>query len=198
MSDGNTYDMNTTDIKITNCPDGSFCCGDQVEGGPCCSQGKGVWILGGVVYSTKPVSTSTSLSTFLPSSTMTTTITSTPSNEKPNEGSDHAGLYAGSVVGGVAIIAIVAAVLWFFIWRHKRNHSHYATTPRASPHLDEDMKGFAGATVYAHQSQSLHELGHVVMDHELAVSTGPVEAGGTAVRQDKGRAGLIQRHELAT
>jgi hypothetical protein len=40
---GTSYSV--TDVMITECDNGSLCCGEPEIGKPCCQQGKGVWLM---------------------------------------------------------------------------------------------------------------------------------------------------------
>lgn len=162
-----------TDVKITECDNGSLCCGEpETAGKPCCQQGKGVWLVQGKVYNSNPSSISSSAlaSSTLASSpssptgivhtTLTTSTMSpssdpsaTPSNQAaPSR--DYTGVIAGSAVGGIVILALLICFLWWFTFHKKRSHAQHV----APAELDSSGSyGSDGSYKYAHSNQVYHE-----------------------------------------
>jgi len=147
-----------TDVKITECDNGSLCCGEpETVGRPCCRRGEGVWLVQGKVYDSNPSSISSSI---LASATLTTSRVSpssdpsaTPSNEAaPSR--DYTGVIAGSAVGGIVILALLICFLWWSTFNKKRSHAQ-----RVAPaELDSSGSyGSDGSYKYAHSKQVYHE-----------------------------------------
>ena len=96
--------MNANDETVTQCSDGSWCCGTSSNTTDCCNQGKGVWIVDGEATTLRP-----SASSDAPSSSLSVTATaSTTSGANPPSKT--------SSTSPAAIIAIVtAAVIGTFV-----------------------------------------------------------------------------------
>jgi hypothetical protein len=154
-----------TDVKITECDNGSLCCGDpETAGKPCCQQGRGVWLVEGKVYASNPSSTSASAAatsaaatsappsssaggtTLIASTTSPTSDTSaTTSNQpstKPSASRDYTGVIAGCTVGGVVVLALLICALWWFTFYKNRSNVQQA------PATELDSSGFYGDGTY--------------------------------------------------
>lgn len=132
-------------VRVTQCPNGSYCCGVGSAANKCCSTGAGVWIdKDGETTGVKPGSATTRSSTTTSSSSTagntkatgaspvisTTGPASEPSQSRSAAGATvtksttttttNTGAIAGGVVAGVVAVAvIVGAVLWAL--RRRRN-----------------------------------------------------------------------------
>jgi hypothetical protein len=150
---------------VTECDNGSLCCGDpQTAGKPCCQQGRGVWLVEGKVYASNPSSTSASTTatsapptssaggtTFIASTTSPSTDTgATPSNQpstKPSTSRDYTGVIAGCAVGGVVVLALLICALWWFTFY--KNRSNVQQAPTTELH-SSGYYGGDGVYKYAH------------------------------------------------
>lgn len=65
-------DLSGGDSTITQCKDGSYCCGNGTIGQPCCDQRKGVFLMNGDIVTSNP-STATSTATASSSSKSSST-----------------------------------------------------------------------------------------------------------------------------
>lgn len=101
--------LRNSHVPITECQDGSFCCGYNNTN--CCSQSQGSFIVDGQVTTSKPSLSSTSSFT---ASATSSAIASTSSKSSSNTGA-----IAGGVVGVVVGLLLVLGALWFFLRRRK-------------------------------------------------------------------------------
>lgn len=132
-------------MMVTQCTDGSYCCGNGQNATECCDSGRGVRIVNGqVVTSTAPESSSTTFTSLIsvtsPTSTSfsttpissMTSLTSTSSTASPtsrqtsaSDGTESSGskggVIGGAVGGGVCAVAFGIAA-WFF-WLRRRRRS---------------------------------------------------------------------------
>lgn len=79
-------DLSGGDISITQCKDGSYCCGNGTIGQPCCDQRKGVFLMNGDIVTSNPFTatiTATASSATKSSSTASYSSAST-SSSPPN------------------------------------------------------------------------------------------------------------------
>lgn len=75
------YDLATRESPITQCENGSYCCGNGTIGDACCREGKGLFVLSGTAVSMTATSSSTKPN-LSPSSTKPNL---SPSSTKPNQ-----------------------------------------------------------------------------------------------------------------
>ncbi|KAL8668863.1 MAG: hypothetical protein Q9168_006522 [Polycauliona sp. 1 TL-2023] len=117
------------DEQITQCPDGSYCCGADALGRNCCDKGLGVLVKDGTTQAAHPTSTPASSPSSQPPKT--TNASSDPSSDtSPPKSNLGAGAIAGIVVGALAGILFLAA-LWFLLSR-RRKAKRRATKEMAS------------------------------------------------------------------
>ena len=186
---------NSTDVRVTECPDRSICCG--ADNATCCDEGNGQFIL-----------SDRSLVDTIPSSiTLPTIITTTPnpnlndrsgtrqnssgdSNEpgdrpasegsntnqpgdRPaSEGSNTAAI-AGGTVGGVAAIALVIGGILLFLRRRKSTKGVNENFALVIP--DQKVGDWAMEEV----SDSTQEIDGQAVSELAAKATSPVEMDGT-------------------
>ena len=123
------------DAPVTDCGDGSFCCGDSNPNNPanfinatdCCAQKKGVPISNSNAKSsssTASSSTTTSPSSSQnPGSTSTTGPTTSAQGNSTSSSTSHSGAIAGAVVGGIAIVALIGLALGLLAtWRRRKRN----------------------------------------------------------------------------
>jgi len=128
---GVTFNATATDIKISPCGDGSFCCGPDATA--CCMDGKGYWIVNGKVYgyNDRPTATpsASSSSTSGSKSPASTSKGSTPASSANNNPDAPIGTPAASSssnkialgVGlgiGVPVVLLLTGIL-ACLWRRK-------------------------------------------------------------------------------
>ncbi|KAF2713064.1 hypothetical protein K504DRAFT_449824 [Pleomassaria siparia CBS 279.74] len=133
-----------TDVIITECDNGSICCGDSAAGKPCCQQGKGVFLVGGKVFSTDPNAKSTApTSSSSTATSIATSSASTPTNDAQSTGPtssqstasssesttgpasdtqrpparDYTGVIAGCAVAGLLSLALLICLLWWLTFK---------------------------------------------------------------------------------
>ena len=137
------------DVQVTQCSDGSYCCGSNANGiaSACCNGGQGVWIVNGEETSVNPNASaaSSSTNTSSPSISAPATQASTQSSgqtavsegvssaphstaaasspaksHKDANSAAKAGGVVGGVVGGVIGLALILGACWFFLGRKRR------------------------------------------------------------------------------
>lgn len=89
-------DMAKTDVNLTHCNDGSFCCGMTAASRACCDRGQGKWIFKGQVVDTNPSISAASLpsATFPNSSKIETASSSRAPLIAPTSASTYTALLA--------------------------------------------------------------------------------------------------------
>jgi hypothetical protein len=125
---------------LTECADGSICCGEKNN--LCCTRGEGKWVLNGKILDTNPDSTSTSSqstassitsislsSTSLEGSHISLASTTTVAQEASSATStqeraathpqNQTPIIAGSVVAGIAVLALILGLVWLVLWKRK-------------------------------------------------------------------------------
>lgn len=141
---GTILDYSKSDIQITDCNDGSYCCGPSNT--TCCRQGNGKRIAS---ILEAPTSTSSVLT---PSSILSiTTSSSTPEsslpaenagaasptpNKKASSGLSQEGTIGVAVSVSVVGVAIAGALVWYFLLGKRRASSKALAAP-AVAELDE-------------------------------------------------------------
>ncbi|KAF6841442.1 hypothetical protein CPLU01_00573 [Colletotrichum plurivorum] len=151
ISDEYTSDDGTPasgmDMMVTQCTDGSYCCGNGQNATECCNSGRGVRIVNGqVVASTALESSSTTFTSLLSATSAPSTLgfstatissltshtslsstaspTATPnSTSDDTESSGSKGGVIGGAVGGGVCAAAVGLAAWFF-WLKRRKRSN--------------------------------------------------------------------------
>ncbi|KAL8682646.1 MAG: hypothetical protein Q9186_001333 [Xanthomendoza sp. 1 TL-2023] len=133
------------DQRVTQCQDGSFCCGKGSEASTCCTQRRGMFVVNGTTTSQKPSSIVTESRTrrptpwspptsltlpsvttrsnggpsnrvLTPTSSPSTALTSVPS-DKPN----HVIPIVASILGGViGTLILLSTLIWLFRRRKRR------------------------------------------------------------------------------
>ena len=113
---------NHTDVVVTECGDGSFCCGEDDDARKCCEGGLGVRIENGLVVSSGSSSTiaPTTSSTTNPgiSSSSEALTDTTPSPPSPDKRNDKA-IIGGAVGGGLGVLLLLAGGAAYLIRRRK-------------------------------------------------------------------------------
>ncbi|KAL8688903.1 MAG: hypothetical protein Q9218_005300 [Villophora microphyllina] len=178
--DGNTGGS----VRVTQCSNGSYCCGVGSNANECCSTGGGVWIAkNGHTTSVNPSATTgaaasssstttTSSSTKATSSTQTTPTAQGPtaaaSTSKPtssSKSSSNTGVIAGGVVGGVVAIAIIAVAVLLVLRKRKNkrlmneknNHDAYTNGMHKQPQMYGEMDA-QNARLEMLGSRTQHEM----------------------------------------
>ncbi|PMD18304.1 hypothetical protein NA56DRAFT_751593 [Hyaloscypha hepaticicola] len=156
--------MDTNDEHVTQCSDGSFCCGIEAGAKACCANNEGVWIVNGTTTNVNPSSATTS------GATITKSIIVNPTSQAPvtatgtgsPSGSNHTGAIVGGVVGGLAVLFIIAAAAWFSRrWRAaRRDLSLGPSTEKSFPAQEMPVKEGNGVVslVEAPNDSQLHEM----------------------------------------
>jgi len=119
-------------VDVTQCDDGSFCCGVGTNGSTCCTEGRGVWMKNGKETKVNPSITFSA--TTSPSATSAAPAAQT---SKPVAVSHHsnAGAIAGGGVGGVIALILLLGLLY---WIMRRRHSGVVSKP-GETHAVSDM-----------------------------------------------------------
>lgn len=146
-------DLSGDDSTITQCRDGSYCCGNGTIGQPCCDQRKGVFLLNGDIVSAS-LSTATGTATAssaIKSSSMTSSSfakTSAPSSlllatssspsASPSQGESSSekmiAIIIGTVLGTALILTMGFAI--FFLKNSRRKRREALATDHNSGELD--------------------------------------------------------------
>lgn len=105
-------------MLVTECADGSYCCGNDGNAKACCKEGRGVRIVDGQVANP---STSRRIgpATSAAASSMPSSQAFAPS-PTPDEGSNKAAVIGGAVGGAVGAVVLASAVGFFWYRRKKR------------------------------------------------------------------------------
>ncbi len=174
---------------MTQCDNGSYCCGAGTVADRCCSTGGGLWIgKGGNPTNIRPIAV-TSAST-KEQTTSTTSATSTEPTTDPvpqttvsapgatvtrttTKSTTNTGAIAGGVVAGVVAVAlIIAATIWAM---KKRRNRPMNQKPMMVPHADTKPP------VYAGEMEGSNAHGELPTDagiHEMGT-------GGTPMKQHR-------------
>ncbi|KAL9040483.1 MAG: hypothetical protein Q9180_001878 [Flavoplaca navasiana] len=134
---------NANGQRVTQCPDGSFCCGKGPEASQCCGLGRGVFLVNSTTIPAEPSSSAlvgtpsftsywappTSLS--LPSATTishgdatngVSSPTSSPtSGTSPAQRPDHVVPIVAGILGGVIGVLILIGILFWLVRRRKKD-----------------------------------------------------------------------------
>ena len=172
---------NSTDVRVTECPDRSICCG--ADNTTCCDEGNGQFILSDrSLVDTKPSSTTLpTIITVTPNPNLNDTSTpgqnssgdSNQPEERPaSEGSNTAAI-AGGTVGGVAAIALVIGGILLFLRRRKSTKGVNENFASVIP--DQKVGDWAMEEV----SDSTQEIDGQAVSELAAKATSPVEMDGT-------------------
>ena len=137
-------DLSDTDSTITQCTDGSYCCGNGTIGQPCCDQRKGVFLLNGETVSSNPsITTSTaatssasnpSSSAAIPTSAITSSsrpsLPLTTSLSPPSQDKSPSGKTIGTIVGAVLGTALIVSTgFTIFLLVKSRRSCRQAVAP---------------------------------------------------------------------
>ncbi|KAF6843234.1 hypothetical protein CMUS01_02277 [Colletotrichum musicola] len=164
-----------TDVLVTKCADGSYCCGNDKNASACCNEGRGVRIVDGEVV------TSTSRRIGPATSAAASTIPSSPAfapSPTPggSEGSSNAAIIGGAVGGAVGAVLLASAVGFLFWYRRKR-------TAAAEGRMREVV---AGGYVVGETGKDGPEMRYYAEPSELPGNERlPVELGGEPVPPDR-------------
>ena len=166
------------DEQVTQCSDGSYCCGGTNNGiaAACCNGGQGVWIVNGEETSVNPNAPAA------PSNAPSSTTTSSPSISdpaalasaqfsgqpavseavssapqpttqalSPAKSDKDASLAAkvGGVVGGVIGLALILGACWFFLTRKRRQTARQTSMPGWAYTPELGKSPIHGAPTYA-------------------------------------------------
>ncbi|KAL0934905.1 uncharacterized protein CTRU02_209496 [Colletotrichum truncatum] len=158
------------DVLVTQCADGSYCCGNDQNATECCKLGKGVRIVDGEVITSSALSSSTlgpttipissMLSSAISSATTTPTATDSETEDKKETSNSHAGVIGGAVGGGVGAMVLVIAALFFWHRRKKAGgmRGDNATHQKTYATADEDAKYVVTSSPPQYYNQPPSEL----------------------------------------
>lgn len=118
-------------VEVTECDNGSFCCGVGTNGSTCCTEARGVWMVDGKETNANP---STTFST-APSPSAASAPAAETSQPVAVAHHSNAGAIAGGVVGGVVALILLLGLLY---WIKRRRHSGFTSKPQ-EPHAELDM-----------------------------------------------------------
>ena len=149
------------DVQVTQCSDGSYCCGSNGIASACCNGGQGVWIVNGEETSVNPNASAASSSTTTSSPSIsapgqtavsegvssapqsTAGATSPAKSNKDANSAAKVGGVVGGVVGGFIGLALILGACWFFLVRKRRQ------TARPPPMPDGRYpQGLGKSTMY--------------------------------------------------
>ncbi|KAH0435092.1 hypothetical protein CcaCcLH18_04990 [Colletotrichum camelliae] len=123
-----------TDIVVTQCADGTYCCGNADPARKCCQAGKGVRVVNGqVVASSSTTSSATASATAststADSSTSVETTTADTSDDTSSSGTDsnRAAIIGGAVGGTVGALLLIGGIVAFMMHRRKKKTITEAT-----------------------------------------------------------------------
>ncbi|KAF6804975.1 hypothetical protein CSOJ01_09818 [Colletotrichum sojae] len=165
-----------TDVLVTKCADGSYCCGNDRNASACCNQGRGFWIADGqiVTSTSRGIGPATSAAASTTPSSPAFTPSPTPGG---SEGSSNAGVIGGAVGGAVGAVVLASAVGFFFWYRRKKR------TAAAEGGMREVV---AGGYVVGETGKDGPEMRYHAEPSELPGNeTLPVELGGEPVPPDR-------------
>ncbi|KAF6831719.1 hypothetical protein CMUS01_07235 [Colletotrichum musicola] len=116
--------MNQANVLVTECSDGSFCCGNGPSARKCCESGKGLNIVDGQVVtsvngSSASRSASVSATSGLAAATLTTSTT--PISSASAIETTSATLIGSAVGGSVGTMLLAAGVFGLFMYRRRQN-----------------------------------------------------------------------------
>ncbi|KAJ5266284.1 hypothetical protein N7524_007302 [Penicillium chrysogenum] len=158
---------------------GHFCCEqgqygfNRTQGGVGCGTEQELMIesrtsLSPVSLGATPTPSSSPISSSSPTSSNSPTSSSSPASSSSS--SSNAGAIAGGVVGGVAGLAIIVALLWYFMRRRPQKQQPQAQTPVTGaamlqhesfqpPGIPSELDGNASVSeLPSHKENTLHEL----------------------------------------
>ena len=171
---------NSTDVRVTECTDGSICCG--ADNTTCCDEGNGQFILGDRLVDSIPSSTTLpTIITYAPRPKSNDTSTprqnstedlNTP-EDKPASGASNTAAIAGGTVGGVVAIALVVGAVLLFLRRRKSTKGGTENFSLVIP--DQNVGDWAMGQV----SDSRQEMDGQAVSELAAQATSPVEMDGT-------------------
>ncbi|KAL0945031.1 uncharacterized protein CTRU02_202918 [Colletotrichum truncatum] len=156
---GTQWLMSENDVQVTECTNGSFCCGADKDAQTCCNEGRGLWIVNGqVTNSTASASPSTPPTTSPASSSSPSTMptsSSTPEATTSNDTAKTIGGAVGGTLGGIAVLSLVA----FYLYRRRRTRSNANQGESANTAYSQlDSKTHHSPQPYELQTQNLPEL----------------------------------------
>lgn len=122
--------MSETDVIITECADGTYCCGNGEEAKTCCLQAKGMRVVDGQVLEAGASVTSsaskTASITELPTLTASSSATNTAAPEESSS-SNQSAVIGGAVGGSVGGVMLIVGVAVYLVYRRRRGANAIAT-----------------------------------------------------------------------
>ena len=115
--------MKNKNVDVTQCDDGSFCCGIGNNGSTCCSQGKGVWMVDGKETSVNPNKTSSAAASSSVTPATSAASASVPSKYGTATHHSRAGAIAGGVVGGAVALLLLAGLVYWVMRRRRHGNA---------------------------------------------------------------------------
>ena len=184
---GDEGPRNSTDVRVTECPDRSICCG--ADNTTCCDEGNGQFILSDrSLVDTRPSSTKLpTIITVTPNPNLNDTSgaqqnssgnSNQPEERPASEGSNTAAI-AGGTVGGVAAIALIIGGILLFLRRRKSTKGMSENFTLVIP--DQKVGDWATDEI----SDSTQEMDGQAVSELAAKATSPVEMDGTPSRVDE-------------
>ncbi|KAL8998788.1 MAG: hypothetical protein Q9169_002238 [Polycauliona sp. 2 TL-2023] len=177
-------------VRVTDCGDGSYCCGSGTKASSCCANGNGVFLANnGQTTNVNPSSTSSTASTTSsPTSAPQTTTSNIPPGtvtKTTEKTKNNTGAIAGGVVGGlVAAALIVAAAIWFFKrWRSQEMGEKGPAIPYATSSKPGYFSEMEGAN--APRMELPAPLGHEMPTEVFRDKKYPMHELPTEVSRDK-------------
>ncbi|KAL8801472.1 MAG: hypothetical protein Q9182_004439 [Xanthomendoza sp. 2 TL-2023] len=173
FGDDSGNQLKDVDVLVTQCPNKSYCCGDNNSA--CCDRGDGVWIRDGLPTKTNPNATQTGV----PDTTSGAATTITAPAARPDvtppprkSGSLSGGAIAGIVVGSMLVVAALGLMLWFFAKRKRRRTTDvkpYCEAPvQEQMHIPEkegfailEIDGMGTAPELAHRDERPELMGSI-------------------------------------
>lgn len=195
---GNTFDLATGTTTITQCENGSYCCGNGTIGAACCRDGGGLFVSSGTAVSvtassssTKPnlspssqndfsQTTNTFANTAIPQGSFTSTASASSSSFSSAKPSDETGVIVGGVIGGVAVLALLTGIIaWTWMRCIRRNSKSHEITQAARTvqnHFEKDVVPNNNGVYAIHALSQRAELEHSLipeLEPGLVAELGP-------------------------
>ncbi|KAI4225085.1 MAG: hypothetical protein L6R36_004175 [Xanthoria steineri] len=112
------------DVALTDCRDGSYCCGSANV--TCCSQGQGIRMNSTLNVPSQPVTSTATSSTSTLASAQSEKSTSTASNNNQSMGLDQKAVLGIALGCGIVGCIIVGSAIGYFVVRKRHKSSKYA------------------------------------------------------------------------
>lgn len=170
-------------VRVTQCDNGSYCCGNGTVADSCCNTGGGLWVgKDGNPTNIRPGSVTTTEQTTVTTSATSTVPTASPASQTTasapgavvtkttTKPTTNTGAIAGGVVAGIIAAAlIIAAAIWAMKRRRNRPMNQQ---PMAVPHAD------AKPPLYASEMEGSNAHGELPADtviHEMSTGGLPMK-----------------------